>query len=60
MKLKINDRVRVIDTDIDKSLGIMSIIEIRGDSAFCLNLDYADFGSKYGTFKFSDLKLAED
>lgn len=57
--LKVNDRVRHINENIDKSLGVMTIIEIKGGSAFCMGLDYKDFGSKRGTFLLSDLKLAE-
>jgi len=58
--LKVNDRVRHIDTEIDKKQGVMTILEIKDGYAFCSSLDYNNFGSIKGTYPLNELKLAED
>lgn len=56
---KVNDRIRHKDEKINKEKGIMTILEIQGESALCVRLDYKIFGSIKGTYLLKDLKLAE-
>lgn len=56
--LVVNDRVRLIDENLDKQYGIMSILSIKNGYATCANLDYAKFGQIIGTFLLTDLKIA--
>lgn len=37
--LKVNDRVRHKDEQINKVKGILTILEIKGEYAFCASLD---------------------
>jgi len=60
MKLKINDRVCHIDKMINNIKGIMTILEIKGDYAFCTSLNYNDFGLIKELFPLSDLVIVEN
>lgn len=60
MNLRVNDRVRHIDEKIDKAQGIMTILEIKGEYAFCVSLGYYNFGEIKDSYLLKDLKLAEN
>lgn len=57
---KVSDRVRHKDENINKEKGILTILEIKGEFAFCSNNDYHNFGSIAVTYPLKDLKLAEN
>lgn len=57
--LRINDKVRHKDDNIDKKHGIMTILEIKGEYAICANLDFSTLGSQIETYLLKNLKLAE-
>lgn len=50
------DRVRHINADIDKSLGIMNILEIKNGIAVCGYLDYSRLHIMPGSFPLSELR----
>jgi hypothetical protein len=57
--LKEQDRVRFIDSEKDKELGILIIFKIKGDIATLGNGEYETFGQKMCNVKLSELRRAE-
>jgi hypothetical protein len=53
------DRVRHIDKERDKRLGVMSILEIKNENAVCGYLDYSRLHEIAGTFLLTELKKDE-
>lgn len=50
------DRVRHTNIEIDKKLGVMSILEIKNGYAICGYLEFTRLHEVAGTFQLSELK----
>lgn len=57
--LKLNDRVRFIDSDKDKQYGVLIILDIKNNIATCGSGDYATLGQNMCNAKLDELKSAD-
>jgi len=55
--IRIGDRVKHINPEIEKVMGIMTVLEIKNGIAFCTYTDYDRLGSTTCSYPLTELTL---
>jgi len=55
--IRIGERVKHINPEIDKLMGVMTVLEIKNGISFCTYVDYERLGSSSISYPLTELKL---